>query len=34
MYEPIAAQLPEPDLVVWLQASAETVLARVRSAAS
>ncbi len=30
MYAPIAAQLPAPDLVVWLQASPETALARVR----
>ncbi len=29
MHQPIAAQLREPDLVVWLQASAETLLARV-----
>jgi deoxyguanosine kinase len=30
MQQPIAAQLREPDLVVWLQASAETLLERVR----
>jgi len=30
MHAPIAAQLREPDLVVWLQASAPTLLARVR----
>ncbi len=30
MHQPIAAQLREPDLVVWLQGSAETLLARVR----
>lgn len=30
MHQPIAAQLREPDLVLWLQASAETLLARVR----
>ena len=30
MHQPIAAQLREPDLVVWLQASAETLLGRVR----
>jgi deoxyguanosine kinase len=29
MHQPIAAQLREPDLVIWLQASAETLLARV-----
>jgi deoxyguanosine kinase len=33
MHQPIAAQLREPDLVVWLQASAETLLARVRQRA-
>jgi deoxyguanosine kinase len=31
MYRPIAAQLREPDLVVWLRASPRTLLARVRS---
>ena len=30
MYAPIAAQLPEPDVVVWLQASPQTLLQRVR----
>jgi deoxyguanosine kinase len=30
MHQPIATQLREPDLVVWLQASAETLLERVR----
>jgi len=30
MHQPIAAQLREPDLVVWLQAPAPTLLARVR----
>lgn len=30
MHAPIAAQLPAPDLVIWLQASAPTALARVR----
>ena len=30
MHQPIAAQLREPDLVVWLQGSAETLLTRVR----
>jgi deoxyguanosine kinase len=30
MHAPIAAQLREPDLVVWLQASAPTLLTRVR----
>ena len=30
MYAPIAAQVPAPDLVIWLQASPETALARVR----
>jgi deoxyguanosine kinase len=30
MYAPIAAQLPAPDLVVWLQASPQTLLQRVR----
>ena len=30
MHQPIAAQLREPDLVVWLQASAPSLLARVR----
>ncbi len=30
MYAPIAAQLREPDLVVWLRASPRTLLARVR----
>jgi deoxyguanosine kinase len=29
MYAPLAAQLPEPDLVIWLQASPETLLQRV-----
>ena len=29
MHQPIAAQLREPDLVIWLQASAETLLERV-----
>jgi deoxyguanosine kinase len=31
MYSPIAAELREPDLVVWLQAPAATLLGRVRS---
>ena len=31
MHRPIAAQLREPDLVVWLRASPRTLLARVRS---
>ncbi len=30
MYAPIAAQLPEPDVVVWLQASPPTLLQRVQ----
>jgi 2-amino-4-hydroxy-6-hydroxymethyldihydropteridine diphosphokinase len=30
LYAPIAATLPTPDLVVWLRASPETLLARVR----
>jgi deoxyguanosine kinase len=30
MYAQVAAQVREPDLVVWLQASPETLLARVR----
>ena len=30
MHAPIAAQLPEPDLVIWLQARPETLLARLR----
>src|SRR5207237_1255618 len=30
MHQPIAAQLCEPDLVIWLRASAETLLGRVR----
>jgi deoxyadenosine/deoxycytidine kinase len=30
MYAPIAAQLPEPDVVVWLQASPQTLLQRVQ----
>jgi deoxyadenosine/deoxycytidine kinase len=30
MYAPIAAQLPEPDVVVWLQASPQTLLHRVQ----
>ncbi len=30
MHQPIAVQLREPDLVLWLQASPETLLARVR----
>ncbi len=30
MHQPIAAQLREPDLVIWLQGSAETLLGRVR----
>ncbi len=30
MHAPIAAQLREPDLVVWLRASAQTLLGRVR----
>jgi len=33
MHQPIAAQLREPDLVVWLQASAETLLGRVKKRA-
>ena len=33
MYAPISAQLPEPDLVIWLQAPASTLLARVRKRA-
>ncbi len=31
MHRPIAAQLREPDLVVWLRAAPRTLLARVRS---
>ena len=31
MHRPIAAQLREPDLVVWLRATPRTLLARVRS---
>jgi len=31
MHRPIAAQLREPDLVVWLRASPRTLLARVRN---
>lgn len=30
MYQQVASQVREPDLVVWLQASPETLLARVR----
>lgn len=30
LYAPIAATLPAPDLVVWLRASPETLLARIR----
>ncbi|MEO8080691.1 MAG: deoxynucleoside kinase [Caldimonas sp.] len=33
MYAPIAAQLREPDLVVWLQASPQSLLGRVRQRA-
>ena len=33
MHQPIAAQLRQPDLVVWLRASPRTLLERVRSRA-